>query len=102
MTPTRTTIHFESAYLLRHVNMIDAHPMHIQFDSLRMHIETRLQRASCERAFSVVVDILDYVNRIGNRRHVLNHTVHSFARCHVGVISTFVKVICLTLAKGLA
>ena len=41
----------ESAYLLCHVN---AHPMRIQFDSLWMHIETGLQRASCECALTVL------------------------------------------------
>ena len=50
MTPTLAAIRFESAYLLCNVNTIDAHLMSIQFDSLRMRIETRLQRASCERA----------------------------------------------------
>ena len=44
MTPTLTTIHFESAYLLCHVNT-----MCIQFDSLWMHIGSELQRASCKR-----------------------------------------------------
>ena len=43
MTPTLATIRFESAYLLCHVNAIDAHPMRIQFDSLWMRIETGLQ-----------------------------------------------------------
>ena len=33
ITPTLDTIHFESAYLLCHVNAIDAHRMQIQFDS---------------------------------------------------------------------
>ena len=42
MTPTLATIRFESAYLLCHVNAIDAHPMRIQFDSLLMRIETGL------------------------------------------------------------
>ena len=42
MTPTLATIRFESAYLLCHVNAIDAHPMRIQFDSLWMRIETGL------------------------------------------------------------
>ena len=42
MTPTLATICFESAYLLCHVNAIDAHPMRIQFDSLLMRIETGL------------------------------------------------------------
>ena len=53
MTPTLATIRFESAYLLCHVNAIDAHPMRIQFDSLWLHIETGLQRASCERPFYI-------------------------------------------------
>ena len=51
MTPTLATICFESAYLLCHVNAIDAHLMRIQFDSLWMRIEIGLQRASCERPF---------------------------------------------------
>ena len=34
------------------MNTIDAHPMRIQFDSLRMHIGSTSQRASCESAFS--------------------------------------------------
>ena len=42
MTPTLATIRFESAYLLCHVNAIDAHPMRIQSDSLWMRIETGL------------------------------------------------------------
>ena len=50
MTPMLTRIHFKSASLLCHVNTINAHPMHIQFDSLRMRIKTGLQRASCKRA----------------------------------------------------
>ena len=52
MTPTFATIRFESAYLLYHVKAIDEHPMRIQFASLRMRMETGLQRASCEHAFS--------------------------------------------------
>ena len=42
MTPTLATISFESAYLLCHVNVINAHLMRIQFDSLRMRIKTGL------------------------------------------------------------
>ena len=57
MTPTLTTIRFESAYLLCHVNAIDAHPMRIQFDSLWMCIETGLQRASCERPLNATKDL---------------------------------------------
>ena len=53
MTPMLTTIRFESAYLLCHVNAINAHLMHIQLDSLWMRIETGLQRASCEHAFTL-------------------------------------------------
>ena len=52
MTPTLATVRFESAYLLCHVNAINAHPMRIQFDLLQMHIETGL-RASCKRALRV-------------------------------------------------
>ena len=40
MTPTLAITRFKSAYLLCHVNAINAHPM---------RIETGLQRASCER-----------------------------------------------------
>ena len=54
MTPMLTAIRFESAYLLCHVNAIDAHVMRIQFNSLRMRIETGLQWASCEHALSGV------------------------------------------------
>ena len=43
MTPTLTTIRFESAYLLCDVNVIDVHLMRIKFNSLRMCIESRLQ-----------------------------------------------------------
>ena len=54
MTPTIT---FESAYmymyLLCHVNTIDEHPMSIQFDSLRVHIESTTQWASCEHAYAL-------------------------------------------------
>ena len=59
MTPTLATIRFESAYLLCHVNAIDAHPMRVQFNSLRMRIETRLQQASCERALNLDSWLLD-------------------------------------------
>ena len=57
MTPTLTTIRFESAYLLCHVNTIDAHLMRIQFDLLWIRIETGLQPASCERALIVAIFI---------------------------------------------
>ena len=46
------SIRLESAYSLCHVNTIDAHPMRIQFDSLRMRIRSASQRASCESALS--------------------------------------------------
>ena len=50
MTPMLTTIRFKSAYLLCHVNTINAHPMRTQLDSFQIHIETGL-RASCGCAF---------------------------------------------------
>ena len=37
------------------MNMIDAHPMCIQFNSLQMRIKSTSQRASCERAFNLQV-----------------------------------------------
>ena len=48
MTSMLTTIHFESAYLLCHVNVINAH---------LTRIETGL-RASCERAFSLLCQVM--------------------------------------------
>ena len=68
MTPTLATIRFESAYLLCHVNVIDAHLMRIQFDSLRMHIETGLQRASCERPFRQTVNDHNAQHRTDSQR----------------------------------
>lgn len=46
-----------ASYMGSHVHRIIvllllSHLMHIQFDSLQMHIESRLQRASHERAFN--------------------------------------------------
>ena len=55
--PTLATIRFESGYLLCHVNVIDMHPMRIQFDLLRMHIKTGLQQASCECALTELLSI---------------------------------------------
>lgn len=39
-TPMLITIHFQSAYLLYHINTIKAHPICIQFNSLQIHIES--------------------------------------------------------------
>ena len=65
MTPTLTTIRFEFAYLLCHVNAIHVHLMRIQFDSLRMRIKTGLQQASCERALT------------GIEGYYTNHSLHA-------------------------
>ena len=58
MTHTLATIRFKSAYLLCHVNTINAHLMCIQFDSLQMHIEIGLQWALCERAFTYCASVV--------------------------------------------
>ena len=42
MTPMLATICFESTYLLCHVNVIDAHPMRIHLDLLRIRIKSGL------------------------------------------------------------
>ena len=69
-----------ASYMGSHVHRIIvllllSHLMHIQFNSLQMHIESRLQRASHERAFNphYVIFFLS--------QHVLIHAVEWFPWC---------------------
>ena len=53
-------------------------------------------------SLALAIDILDYVNGIGNGRCMLIYVVHSYMRVvYVGVISAFVKVVRFTLAEEL-